>query len=153
MVDISGLDKAKVLAALYNAARPQGAGFIAYEPSPMTLDEARGLLKHGTYFDYVKGRVMKVDIGEDSFNPRLYDRDNGELAAQIAIQTLRQTGDPAHQIIADQHKKGLRQGIGVTEEMMHDESHVEGGTLHVGLTDLAEHVRPKVEAAKKLVGA
>lgn len=41
------------------------------------------------YFDYLNGKVMKVDLGQDEFDPRLYDRDNGEGAAQRAIDNLK----------------------------------------------------------------
>ena len=54
MVDISGLDKAEVLAALYNAARPRGVGLLRYDPTPMSTEEAREILQDrtGLYFDY-----------------------------------------------------------------------------------------------------
>ena len=42
MISIEGLDKSKVLAALYNASRPQGMGFMQYDPNPMTEEEAEG---------------------------------------------------------------------------------------------------------------
>lgn len=31
----------------------------------------------GTYFDYLNGRVMKIEIGGDELSARTYDRDNG----------------------------------------------------------------------------
>ena len=80
-IDISRKDKAQVLAALYNASRPIGLGFLQYDPTPMTVEEARELLKQTTYFDYLKGRVMKVDLSGDELETRLYDRDNGDGAA------------------------------------------------------------------------
>lgn len=90
-IDISQLDKAAVLAALYNRARPQGMGFLHYTPEPMTHDQARELLgkMHEPYFDYLKGRVMKVDLGKDQLYVGLYDRDNGHGAAASAIADLR----------------------------------------------------------------
>ena len=53
----------------------------------MTEAEAQELLDSGqTYFDYLKGRVMKIDLSGDSeLDPRLYDRDNGAGAAERAI--------------------------------------------------------------------
>lgn len=88
-ISIANLDPAAVLAALYNAARPLGMGMLHYTPEPMTTDEARELLEKTQYFDYVKGRVMKVRINGDPLNPGLYDRDNGEGAAERAIAPLR----------------------------------------------------------------
>ena len=44
MISIVGLDKAEVLAALYNAAVPLGLGFLHYDKRPMTAQEAKGSL-------------------------------------------------------------------------------------------------------------
>ena len=88
MIDISKMDKAEVLAALYNASKPQGMGFMHYTPKPMTRDEAAELLKRGNDFDYLQGRVMKVRIAGDQMDERLYDRDNGQGAAQRALAKL-----------------------------------------------------------------
>jgi hypothetical protein len=88
MIDISKLDKAAVLAALYNNARPQGLGHLRHKPEDMTREQAQKLLERGTYFDYVQGRVLKVDLDTNILDPWLYDRDNGQRAAQRAIETL-----------------------------------------------------------------
>jgi len=88
MIDIRGLDKAEVLKALYNASHPQGMGMLQFSPGPLTDDEVKKCMAHGTYFDYVKGRVMKVEIGGDDLDPRLYDRDNGDGAAFRALEEL-----------------------------------------------------------------
>lgn len=90
MVDIKGLNKAEVLAALYNNPKPLGLGFLHFDPRDMTVAEAEEILNQTTYFDYLKGRVMKVDLSsDDSFEEWLYDRDNGKGAAQRAIDSLR----------------------------------------------------------------
>lgn len=90
MVDTKGLKKPAVLAALYNASKPQGLGFLHFDPTPMTEKEAEKILENGTYFDYLKGRIMKVDLSDDTcFEEFLYDRDNGNGAAQRAINRLR----------------------------------------------------------------
>lgn len=88
-ISIAGLDHADVLAALYNGAKCQGMGFLHYTPELMKREEAAEMLKATTYFDYVKGRVMKVRIEGDELSPRLYDRDNGEGAAAAVIEALR----------------------------------------------------------------
>ncbi len=103
-VDISGLNKADVLAALYNRAQPMGMGFIHFTPEDMTREEAEKLLERGDdhqdhfggipgrsrlYFDYLKGRCMKVDLTEDEVDPRLFDRDYGEGALASVIAGLR----------------------------------------------------------------
>lgn len=90
MIDISKLDKAAVLAALYNNSKQQGMGFLqARGRIGMTIDEAKELLTGDKYFDYLHGRVMKVDLSGDQLNERLYDRDNGAGAAQQAINTVK----------------------------------------------------------------
>lgn len=90
-ISIEGLDRAEVLAALYNASRPLGMGWLQYDPAPMGREEAEGLLERGTYFDYLKGRLMKVDLSStSSFYPGLYDRDLGEGAAARVVAALRE---------------------------------------------------------------
>lgn len=90
MVNIKGISKAKVLKALYDNSRPLGMGFLHYIPGPMPLEEAENLvnLVPNLYFDYVRGRVIKADISGDELRPYLYDRDNGEGAAQRAIDGI-----------------------------------------------------------------
>ena len=87
-ISLEGIDKAAVLAALYNASRAQGMGFLHYAPEPMTVEQAAELLKTHTYFDYLQGRVMKIDLGRDELRTALYDRDNGHGAARRAIAHL-----------------------------------------------------------------
>jgi hypothetical protein len=88
-MNIKGISKAKILAALYNASRAQGMGLLHYNASLMTETEAQTLLDSGqTYFDYLQGRVMKIDLSGDELRTGLYDRDNGQGAAERAIAPL-----------------------------------------------------------------
>lgn len=97
MVIIKDLDKADVLRDLYNNSKVQGFGFLHATGKPMTTEEARELLKHQTYFDYLHGKVMKVDLSMDSeFDERLYDRDNGTGAAQYVVNRLRESQHDAN---------------------------------------------------------
>ena len=100
-INISGLDKAAVLAALWNRANPPLRGSMAmlhYRPSPMSLDEASAIIEDrlsGEYatglirFDYLLGKSFKLDLTEDTVDAWLYDRDHGDGAAQRAIDELR----------------------------------------------------------------
>ena len=98
MINIKGLGKAEVLSALFNSSKMQGLniqlvnmGMRDY-PKPMTKEEAQSILdKMGEekYFDYLNGKVMKVNITNDEFREWGYDRDNGEGSAKLAIDTLR----------------------------------------------------------------
>ena len=78
--------KAEILTALYNRSKPLGLGFLHFTPEDMTVQEARELLKENTYFDYLKGRVMKIDLSSDKLDPYLYDRDNGAGACERILR-------------------------------------------------------------------
>jgi hypothetical protein len=98
IIDITGLDKAEVLHALYHRSHVQGLGILQAIPE-YTVDDARKDLDEqpGYYFDYLHGRVLKVDLFGDSFDSWLYDRDCGEGAAEAAINELRRRNDsPGH---------------------------------------------------------
>ena len=92
-IDITGLDKAEVLVALFNASKQQGMGLLDVNGrEPLPLSKAKKLLEYeNKYFDYLGGRVMKVDLGSDELDPRLYDRDNGEGAAATALADAQMT--------------------------------------------------------------
>jgi hypothetical protein len=92
MVNIEGLSRAAVLAALWNNSRSQGiTAVFQNRQTPMTEEQAQEHLNEQSYFDYLKGRVLKVRLEPDAkeFNPALYDRDNGEGAASFIIGSLR----------------------------------------------------------------
>ena len=85
-IDISGIDKAVVLAALYNAASSPGMAIRDRQPEDMTVEKAREILATGeTYFDYLGGRLLKIDLRTNLLDPYLYDRDHGVGAAETAI--------------------------------------------------------------------
>ena len=88
LISLANLNKAEILAALYNASKPLGMGILHFDPKPMTTEQADDLLKGQTYFDYLKGRVMKIDLKGDTLNPWLYDRDNGDGAAWRALRNI-----------------------------------------------------------------
>ena len=90
VMNIEGKSKAAILAALYNASKPLGMGVFHYEPKDMTIEEAEELLKTQTYFDYHKGRVMKIDFSKDELYTGMYNRDNGEGKAEEIINSLQE---------------------------------------------------------------
>lgn len=95
-IDISKLDKAEVLAALYNASKMQGVSFLACERrGDMTKERAQEYIDEcfktpgrNLYFDYLNGRVMKINLGKDLLDVRFFDRDNGDGAAARALEPL-----------------------------------------------------------------
>jgi len=95
-IDIAGLDKAKLLQALFNRSFQQGLGVLdSNGTNTMTLAEALNVIndlqKKGRklYFDYLKGRILKVDISGDTLFTALYNRDVGYGAAEAIVNKLR----------------------------------------------------------------
>ncbi len=90
LVSIQELDKSAVFAALFNRAQAQGLGFLQYNPALMTAEQAQERFGEcSEYFDYVDGRVMKVDLSGDELDTGLYNRGNGIDAAESVIEALR----------------------------------------------------------------
>ena len=93
MVLYGDLTKAEVLCALYNSAKQQGLGLFQRSES-MTIAQAEKLIGQTTNFDYLNGRVLKVDLsGDKGFDEWLYDRDNGKGSAQRALDGYHPTYD------------------------------------------------------------
>jgi hypothetical protein len=91
-IDITGLSKAQVLAALFNASAPQGMGVLqaGRGPQVMDLEFAEEITREYLVFDYLFGRPLKLDLSGQSFDPRLFDLDNGGAGtAQLIIDRLR----------------------------------------------------------------
>lgn len=87
-MNIVGMDKARVLVALFNGA----AGLIApmailtgVANGGLTIEQAREVLAQSNYVDYLKGRPIKVDLSKGFLNLQLYDRDHGPGAGEAAI--------------------------------------------------------------------
>ena len=93
-VNIEGLRKDKVLKALYYASHNQGLGFLQAVPN-FSLEDAKEEIEtlkrndRELYFDYLHGRVLKVDITNDEFDDYLFDRNCGEGSAKKAIDDLK----------------------------------------------------------------
>jgi len=150
MVDISGMERSQVLAALYNASRPQGAGFMRYTPDPITIEQAAEMLQRTSDFDYIAGRVMKINLtGGDELETRWYNRDNGEGAAEIVINSVRASGDVNNQLIQRIHEMGANSALALVRKELEKDSTFEGNTLTLGLADLRQYLEPKVDTAER----
>jgi len=155
IISLRGLDKAAVLAALYNASHPLGMGFLHYDPEPMTTEEAKELLEEHPHFDYLKGRVMKLDFSDGEFDSWLYDRDVGPGAASMVITALRKTGDPNCDRIRDMHFLGLQASISQAKRSIKrpSRSYARGGIavieLGLGDKDIASKLGPAINEAEK----
>lgn len=95
-IDISGIDKAKLLAALHNGTAPQGLGFLQARGQMneteakqfITTTRADGII----HLDYVQGRPIKVTLdGNTLRRASLYDRDapGGAGSCQRIVDSLR----------------------------------------------------------------
>ncbi|OGZ10668.1 MAG: hypothetical protein A3D67_02240 [Candidatus Lloydbacteria bacterium RIFCSPHIGHO2_02_FULL_51_22] len=150
-ISLVGLKKADVLAALYNASKPQGMGFMHYDSKPMAREEAEGLLKQTTRFDYLKGRVMKVNLAGDELDTRGYDCDNGQGAAERAIAELRATSDANSSTIQATHHTNTLEAAEDVKTHLNEgsSSEIRGGVVvfHLGLSDVAGKLGPAVDDA------
>ncbi len=149
-ISIKGLNKADVLAALFNRAQPQGMGFMQYDPKPMAKEIAEKLLLKTTYFDYVQGRVMKVDLSNDAeFDPWLYDRDNGQGAAAEVIEALRKTKQTNPVSTQTAHHVNTVAAAEEVRANLDEKSTWDGSVLYLGLADVADKLGPKVDESLK----
>lgn len=150
-ISIKGLNKAAVLAALYNASRPQEMGFLQYTPEPMTVEEAQTVGENNRWsFDYLSGRVMKVNLSKDEFDPWGFDRDNGQGRAAACVAIVKAGMDENAQPIQDMHKQGIAAGIEHTRVALGQHTVVEkGGGLRLGLSEMSDVLEPKLAAAGK----
>ncbi len=89
-IDITGLDKAEVLLALYNASDYLGRGYLG-AVEKFDLEDARREYEasNNKYFDYLHGKAIKADLSGDEFDDFKFDNYFGKGAAQRAIDGLR----------------------------------------------------------------
>jgi len=126
-INIQGIDKAELLAALYNGSKPQGLGFLHFASEPMTVEQAQKILDSSPpYFDYLQGRVMKIDISEDEVSPWGYDRDNGHGAVQQIVDELRRNGGDVYtEVIERRHLENTRKSALELQDHLYEPSKTE----------------------------
>lgn len=88
-----------MLAALWNHSRQQGMSVLDTRGAVgkvMTKEQAQEIINSlgscgfGQHlnFDYLWGRVLKVDLAPNEIDLRLYNRDNGDGAGEKAIDSI-----------------------------------------------------------------
>ncbi len=94
-ISIAGLDKVPVLRALYNAAIPTVLT-MPNAPILLTAEEAKAHIAiNDGHIDFVRGRLIGVDLSGDDIDPILYDKYNDlPGSADSVINALRAIGDP-----------------------------------------------------------
>jgi hypothetical protein len=170
VIDTSGLDKADVLAVLYNAACPHGMGFLQTEYAPpfMRRDDADKIIKergddtavqlreldlqvtrlghHSLHFDYVYGRPMKVDLSKDIFEEKYYDGYHGAGHAAAAIAELRSTGQVMTDKLYAMHCAGLEAQVA---KVLDNPETFSGFEREMGMGD---HTNRLVSLARRALG-
>ncbi len=97
VIDISNKNRYDVLAALYNASTPVGAGFMQYNPT--SWDREMATIYYENYgksnsvdgtvrFKWILGRPVSCTFDGDLVYVKAYNRDNEEGLAQRAIATV-----------------------------------------------------------------
>lgn len=95
-IDITGIDRAELIAELYNNTQPLGLGILQDIKEGLTAERVRAVITSGLdedlYLDYVAGRPIKVILRDNSLlHARLYDRDapGGEGTCARIVAALR----------------------------------------------------------------
>lgn len=88
LLDISGIGKPKLLAALYNAADKTHSPHDNH--GDMSVEEAAGFIEEDQQFDVLLGRRLCVDLSnKKAFDPYGYNAFNGHGAAENVVADLR----------------------------------------------------------------
>lgn len=118
-VSILNVNKAMVLMALYNASKMQGMSFLGGDGAQMTLARAEEEIKESLSFDYLNGKVMKVDLSKNTVDLWLYDRDNGAGAGLKAINSV----SPESHVVTDEEAENINRKV--TEVVFNDLEYTE----------------------------
>jgi len=161
-IDIAGLDKAAVLAALFNASAPQGFGFLqaANGPQVMTVEyaqqmidlapapEIRGMTDERNFeYDYVLGRPIKSNLSGDTFSPLGFDRNNGGPgSARAVIDRLRATSQVDSPESAEAHESLTQLKAHAAMEMANTPTTLGQGVMSLGGDDAGAAIQHAVDA-------
>ena len=84
-IDIEGLNKVKLVKALYDAAIPTEKTDMN---KVITLDDIAYFVNKDRKINVINGKNIKCDIGRDKLSSGVYDKFNGEFAAIHAVEAL-----------------------------------------------------------------
>ena len=94
-INIKGVDKVKLLAALFNAAGPEGPTRMTYKPRHvMSKHEAHEWLERHyemaatPHIYYIEGRRINLDISGDKVDPYAWDKRHGWGAFSKIVNSL-----------------------------------------------------------------
>lgn len=86
-VSIKGLEKVKLLKALWEGAKP-AAFFTKHGIQTPTFDESVAIDAIKSYIDYYSGRCIKTDLSGDTADPTSYDAEWGAGLFQKIVISL-----------------------------------------------------------------
>jgi hypothetical protein len=86
-VSIKGINKVKLLMAVWEYATPAAFYAIYLRPSP-PFDESAAKDATMRYIDYYCGRCIKLDLSGDTTYPIAYDLDRGAGSFQRIVERL-----------------------------------------------------------------
>lgn len=115
-INVAGLDSARLLATLFNAASPQGLGFLQYTEKPMSIEEAEGHLAAQRQFSYLEGRVLGIDLATSQLKPYHYDHYYGAGSTEQIVALVRRGEDVNSRQIVDLHTARRRAAAEETRE-------------------------------------
>lgn len=120
IVNIAGLDKAEILRRLYTDAKPEHPEYRNYNLLPMTLEEAHLLIEKNLSFDILNGRVMKINLANDTVDTFIYDRHNGQGVAEQIIENIRRNNQPKISEEERVYRYLTSLATGISEEKIND---------------------------------
>ena len=85
-LNIEGLNKAKLVKALYDNALPTEK---TKDDEEITLKTIKRFLDKDRKINVINGKNIKVDTGRSKLSSGVYDKFNGEFAAAKAIHNLK----------------------------------------------------------------
>lgn len=92
-IDITGLDKAEVFAALHAAAVPGAHPAVNSTMGPIDREEAAAMLEEQQSFAYVNGRCMKITFEGNTLHELEYDHANRAKGASLAATVVQRLRD------------------------------------------------------------
>ena len=103
-IDVTNIDKRKLLQAAYDLSKPVGMGLFHYEPDQLSDEEADGIIERtgdrGVVFhaDYVLGRQVKLVVfkgpkNTSYINGKWFDHSDSQL--QELLRRVQNAGQQA----------------------------------------------------------
>ena len=90
-INVTGIDRATLLAALCNAASAQGLLNFELAYGTMTREDAQMLIDlGGPHFEYLCRQVLKIEFIGESQNSWLIVQDAGQGTAEEIVESIRQ---------------------------------------------------------------